>query len=101
MFVDFRKVFDSVHHAKMMKILSAYGVPDELVKAISLLYENTRANILSPDGDTKFVDTLADVLQGDALAPYLFAIVIDYTMRQAVGDQELDLGFKLNKRRSR
>ena len=44
---------------------------------------------------------LAGVLQDDALAPYLFAIVIDYTMRQAVGDQELDLGFKLDKRRSR
>ena len=100
-FVDFRKAFDSVHRAKMMKILSAYGIPDELVKAISLLYENTRAKILSPVGDTEFFDTLAGVLQGDALAPYLFAIVIDYTMRQAVGDQELDLGFKLDKRRSR
>ena len=71
------------------------------MKAISLLYENTRSKSLSPDGDTEFFDTLAGVLQGDALAPYLFAVVIDYTMRQAVGDQELDLGFKLDKRRSR
>ena len=99
--VDFRKALDSVHRVKMMKILSVYGIPDELVKAISLFYENTRAKILSSDGDTEFFDTLAGVLQGDALAPYLFAIVIDYTMRQAVGDQELDLGFKLDKRRSR
>ena len=87
--------------ALVMKILSAYGIPNELVKAISLLYENTRAKILSPDRDTKFFDTLAGVLQGDALTPYLFAIVIDYTMRLAVEDQELDLGFKLDKRRSR
>ena len=100
-FVDFRKAFDSVHGVKMIKILSAYGIPDELMKAISLLYENTQAKILSPDGDTKFFDTLAGVLQGDALAPCLFAIVIHYTMRQAVGDQELNLGFKLDKRRSR
>ena len=84
-----------------MKILRAYGIPDELVKAVSLIYENTRAKILSPDGDTEFFDTLASVLQGDALAPYLFAIVIDYTMRQAVGDQQLALGFKLDKRRTR
>ena len=99
-FVDFRKAFNSVHRVKMMKILSAYGIPDELVKAISLLYENTWAKILSPNGDTEFFNTLAGLLQGDALAPYLFAIVIDYTMRQAVRDQELDLGFKLDKRRS-
>ena len=101
MFVDFHKAFNSVHHAKMMKILSAYRIPDELVKAISLLYKNTWAKILPLDGDTEFFDTLAGVLQGDALAPYLFAIVIEYTMRQALGDQELDLGFKLDKRRSR
>ena len=31
-FVDFRKAFDSVRHAKMMKILGACGIPDELVK---------------------------------------------------------------------
>ena len=55
----------------------------------------------TPDEDTKFFNTLAGVLQGDALAPYLFAIVINYTMRQAVGDQELDLEFKLDKRSSR
>ena len=71
------------------------------MKVISLLYENTWAKILLPDGDTEFFYTLAGVLQDDALAPYSFAIVIDYTMRQAVGDQELDLGFKLDKRRSR
>ena len=47
-FVDFQKAFDSVHHAKMMKILSAYGIPDELVKAISLLYENTRERSCHP-----------------------------------------------------
>ena len=100
-FVNFRKAFDSVHCAKMMKILSAYGIPDELVKAISPFYENIRAKILSPDGDTEFFDKLAGVLQDDALAPYLFAFVIDYTIRQAAGDLELDLGVKLDKRRSR
>ena len=68
-FVDFRKAFDSVHPAKMMKILSAYSIPDELVKAISLLYENTWAKIQSPDGDTEFFDTLAGVQQGLLLPP--------------------------------
>ena len=51
-FIDFRKAFDSIHRGKMMKILHAYGVPEELVKAISKLYENTRARVLTPDGET-------------------------------------------------
>ena len=40
----------------------------------------------------------AGVLQGDTLAPYLFAIVLDYVMRQAQGDKEAELGFELERR---
>ena len=96
LFVDFSKAFDSIHRGKMMKILRAYGIPEQLVNAISLLYENTRAKVLSPDGETDYFEILAGVLQGDPLAPYLFAIVIDYVMRRAAGDRaniSLDLHF--------
>ena len=44
------------------------------------------AKVLTPDGETELFEILAGVLQGDTLAPYLFAIVIDYCMRQAIGD---------------
>ena len=50
LFIDFKKAFDSVHMSMMMKILRAYGIPDELVNNISKLYEGTRARVLSPDG---------------------------------------------------
>ena len=52
MFVDLKKAFDSVHRKKMMEILHAYGVPDENINAIIIFYTNTRAQVLSPDGDT-------------------------------------------------
>jgi len=99
-FIDFRKAFDSIHRGKMMKILHAYGVPEELVKAINKLYENTRASVLTPDGETDLFSIVAGVLQGDTLAPYLFAIVLDYAMRQAVGGKENELGFELERRKS-
>ena len=99
-FIDFRKAFDSIHRGKMMKILQAYGVPEELVKAINKLYENTRASVLTPDGETELFSIVAGVLQGDTLAPYLFAIVLDYAMRQAVGGKENELGFELERRKS-
>ena len=38
------------------------------------MYEGTREKVLSPDGELKLFDILAEVLQGDTLAPYLFAI---------------------------
>lgn len=101
LFVDFSKAFDSIHRGKMMKILRAYGIPEQLVNAISTLYEDTRAKVLSPDGETDYFEILAGVLQGDTLAPYLFAIVIDYVMRRAIGDRAHELGFTLYPRKSR
>ena len=101
LFVDFSKAFDSIHRGKMMKILRAYGIPEQLVNAISTLYEETRAKVLSPDGETDYFEILAGVLQGDTLAPYLFAIVIDYVMRRAIGDRAHELGFTLHPRKSR
>ena len=53
-FVDIYKAFDSIHRGKLMEILKAYGIPLETVNAISLLYKNTTAKVISPDGDTSF-----------------------------------------------
>ena len=46
-------------------------------------------------------DIIARVLQGDILAPYLFSIVLAYVMRQAINGREEELGFELERRRSR
>ena len=49
----------------------------------------------------QFFEILAGVLQGDTLAPYIFTMMIDYAMRQAIGNDALDLRFKLDRKRSR
>ena len=100
-FIDFKKAFDSVHRGKMLKILAAYGIPQRIVSVIRLMYEGTKAKVLSPDGETELFEILAGVLQGDTLAPYLFAIVIDYCMLQAVKGNEEQLGITIERRRSR
>ena len=46
-FVDFSKVFDSVDHAKMFEILSSYGIPEEIIFAIKVLYTDTSSTILT------------------------------------------------------
>ena len=45
-FVDFRKAFGMIHRDKLMEILKAYGIPEEIVKAIEVLYVNTTAHVL-------------------------------------------------------
>ena len=100
-FIDFKKAFDSVHRGKMLKILKAYGIPDGIVKAIDIMYSNTQAVVISPDGETDAFEILAGVLQGDTLAPYLFIIVLDYVMRMSIGQDKDTLGFTVTPRRSR
>ena len=33
-FIDFKKVFNSVHRGQMLEILRGYGIPEQLVRAI-------------------------------------------------------------------
>ena len=100
LFDDFTKAFDSIHRGKMEKILLAYGLPKATVAAITILYRNTKMKVRSPDGDTEYFDIVADVLQGDTLAPYLFIICLDYVLRTLI-DQIKENGFELTNKRSR
>ena len=84
-----------------MRILRAYGIPPNLLRAIEQMYTNTKARVLSPDGETDMFEITAGVLQGDTLAPFLFIIVLDYAMRQAVSGREEELGFTIHPRKSR
>ena len=60
-FIDFRKAFDSIHHVKL-EILLEYGIPQQIVLDIQVLYTNTTSKVLSPDGDTEFFEIVAGVL---------------------------------------
>ena len=79
-----------------MEILTSYGVPTKIVEAINILYKDTVAQVLTPDGGTEFFDVVAGVLQGDTLAPFLFIIALDYALREATRDPEI--GFMISKR---
>ena len=100
LFVDFPKAFDSIHRGKMDQILLAYSAPKETVAAIMMLYKNTNVKVRSQDGDTDYFDIVADMLQGDTFAPYLFIICQDYVLRTSIEFMK-ENGFKLAKKRSR
>ena len=55
LFIDFSKVFDSIHRGKMEQILLANGLPKETVTAIMMLYKNRKVKICSPNGDRFFL----------------------------------------------
>ena len=84
----------------MEQILLAYSLPKETIAPIMMLYRNTKVKVHSPDGDTDYFNMVADVLQGDTLAPYLFIICLDDVLRISI-DKIKENGFKLTKERSR
>ena len=98
-FVDFSKAFDSVDRERMLDILGLYGIPVQIIEAIRLLYTDTSATILTPDGETPAFPIKAGILQGDTLAPFLFIMVVDYVLRMSV-DKINEKGFQLYPRRS-
>ena len=52
-FIDFKKAFDTIHRGRMLKILKAYGIPDQLTNAIADIYKDTKAKVILPDGETE------------------------------------------------
>ena len=100
-FIDFKKAFDSINHETIFKILHAYGIPPKMLAAIKLCYQNLKAKVVSPDGDTDMFKIHAGVMQGDTLAPFLFVTVLDYALRNAIGGRENELGLTINERRSK
>lgn len=98
-FIDFRKAFNSVHRGMLMKVLKAYDVPPNLLRAIGATYTGTRAKVNTPDGNSEVFNFHTGVLQGDTLAALLL-IVLYYTLRQAIRGREQELGFTITPRRS-
>lgn len=93
--------FDGVPHGEMLWKLKVYSLSETFVDAIGLMREGTQARVITQDGETEFVDIMTDVLQGDKLASYLFAIILEYALRMAIGGKEKEIRFKLDRRRSR
>ena len=84
----------------MEQILLVYGPPKETVIAIMMLYDDMRAMVRSPDGDTDFFDIVAGVLHEDTLTAYVVTICLDYVQRTSI-DLIKENGFKPIKTRSR
>ena len=88
-FIDFSKAFDSVDWNYIENILLAYDVPKALVDAVMSLYYGAQASVKVGSSLSEPFDLGVGVLQGDTLAPYLFVIVLDWVLRNAIPDESL------------
>ena len=45
-----------------VSLIKAYGVPPRMLDAIKLCYQNLKAKVISPDGDTDIFKIYAEVM---------------------------------------
>ena len=88
-FIDFRMGFDSIYRKAMFKVLLHYGIPEPLMEAIKALYTNSKSAVYVDGHLTEEFKVKTGVLQGDVLVPFLFFIMIDYTMKKSEGNHGL------------
>ena len=71
-FTDYAKVFDSVDHNKLWKVLKEMGIPDHLTCLLRNLYAGQEAIVRTEHGTTDWFPTGKGVRQGCILSPCLF-----------------------------
>ena len=93
-FIDYEKAFDSVHQETLWKIMKRYGIPDKFIKLVKMFYSNTQCSVVSGAGLTDWFEVKSGVKQGCVMSGFLFLLVIDWIMSQAV--KENNTGIRWN-----
>ena len=93
-FTDYAKVFDSVDHNKLRKILKEMGIPDHLTCLLRNLYAGQKTTVRTGHGITDWFQIGKGVHKGCLLSPCLFNLYAEYIMRN-VGLEEAQAGIKI------
>lgn len=76
-FIDFKKVFDSVHHKALLESLDYYGLGARLIDLISRLYNNCKSDMFLNHSTSSTFPINRGVRQGDTLSPLLFILILN------------------------
>ena len=87
-FFDFKKAFDSIDRAMMFVILRHYGIPDKIVSANRVLYDQSPCQVYLRGQVSEPFAIITGVLPGDLLAPFLFINVIDYVSERLSASED-------------
>ena len=76
-FVDYTKAFDSLHQSKLWNALrNNTNISPAYINFLIKAYESSSATIRTSLGNTRWIDILKGVKQGDVLSALLFCIAI-------------------------
>ena len=93
LFIDFKKVLDSIDREMMWKILRNHRTPKKMVTTIAVIYSSSKSRVKLEDELSKAFHNTTSVLQGDTLAHFLLIIVLGYVLKQT----DPNYGIKTNR----
>ena len=74
-FLNIVKAFDTVYHNLLFQLLAQYGIPQNLVSTVKILYTDFRMTLKIGEEQT-IIDYLTGVKQGDVLSPTIFLFLM-------------------------
>ena len=81
-FVDFEKVFHSVHRESLWKIMPSFGIPDKLIRMLKILYDGSECAVLDGGVEIEWFKIKTGVEQSDVISCFIFLLVVDWIMKR-------------------
>ena len=91
-FVDLEKAYDRVDRSLMWGALKEYGVGDQLIRAVTSLYSQSRSCVRILGRKSQMFNVGAGLRQGCVLSPLLFIIYMDRIVRRSLGQECVTIG---------